>query len=40
MIDVVRKTVRKMSPAAVELAAGLDLAAEDRALLVAALADN
>jgi hypothetical protein len=39
MMEVVRKTARKMSPEAVGLAAGLDLADDDRALLVAALAD-
>jgi len=38
MIDVVRKTVKKMSPEAVALAAELDLAPADRDLLVAALA--
>jgi hypothetical protein len=38
MVDVVRKTIAKMSPQGVELAAGLDLTAGDRAVLVAALA--
>jgi hypothetical protein len=39
MIDVVRKTVRKMSPRGVELAAGVELADDDRALLTEALAE-
>jgi hypothetical protein len=38
MVDVVRKTVRKMSPQAVELAATLPLDAGDRDVLLAALA--
>jgi Domain of unknown function (DUF4202) len=38
MVEVVRKTARKMSPRAVELAAGLDLADGDRAVLRDALA--
>jgi uncharacterized protein DUF4202 len=38
MVDVVRKTVRKMSPQGVELAGGLPLAAGDRELLLQALA--
>jgi uncharacterized protein DUF4202 len=38
MVDVVRKTVKKMSPQAVELAAGLPLSDGDRAVLAAALA--
>ena len=33
MVDVVRKTLVKMSPRAIDLALELDLAAEDRALL-------
>jgi hypothetical protein len=37
-IDVVRKTVKKMSPAAMELAASLALTPEESALLAAALA--
>ena len=37
-IDVVRKTVAKMSPTAVELAASLPLTPEESALLAAALA--
>jgi hypothetical protein len=40
MIDVVRKTVAKMSDAGVQLAAGLDLAPADRALLAEALTDS
>jgi len=39
MVDVVRKTIVKMSPRAVELAAELDLAPEDSAFLEQALAD-
>ena len=38
MVDVVRKTVRKMSPRAVELVATLDLSDDDVAVLRAALA--
>jgi hypothetical protein len=38
MVDVVRKTVKKMSPEAVQLAAGLPLSDDDRAVLAAALA--
>jgi hypothetical protein len=38
MVDVVRKTVKKMSPQAVQLAAGLPLSDDDRAVLAAALA--
>jgi hypothetical protein len=38
MVEVVRKTVRKMSPPAVELAGGLPLDAADRELLLEALA--
>jgi uncharacterized protein DUF4202 len=40
MVDVVRKTVKKMSPQAVELAAGLPLTDADRAVLAAALDAN
>jgi uncharacterized protein DUF4202 len=40
MVDVVRKTVKKMSPHAVELAAGLPLTDADRAVLAAALDAN
>jgi hypothetical protein len=39
MVDVVRKTVKKMSPQAVHLAADLPLSDSDRAVLAAALAD-
>jgi Domain of unknown function (DUF4202) len=40
MVDVVRKTVKKMSPQAVELAASLPLTDADRAVLAAALDAN
>jgi hypothetical protein len=39
MVDVIRKTLAKMSPRAVELAKGLDLPPRSRELLAAALSD-
>jgi hypothetical protein len=39
MVEVIRKTLAKMSPRAVELAKGLDISPESRELLAAALAD-
>jgi hypothetical protein len=39
MVDVIRKTLAKMSPKAVELAKGLEIPPESRDLLTAALAD-
>jgi hypothetical protein len=40
MLDVVRKTLRKMSDEAIGLAATIDIAEEDRALILEAAADS